>query len=87
MTVKISLVKSRSSRERQYLIRDGQGMGGAGEPAYHYSNAWVVASGVDRGNGYQSYMSVDYALTCEWLPENAKAIIRRTLNIGERSEL
>lgn len=77
----IPLVKSRSSIHRYYLIKDGRGMGGAGHPANHYLNQWVVANGQDRGNGYQRYMSVDYALSGSSLPEYAKTKIRQTLRI------
>lgn len=74
---KIALTKSRSVRERYYLIRDGKGMGGAGNPTEHYLNNWVVVNGVDLGNGYQGYMSVDYAI--EILPAEAATIIRQTI--------
>lgn len=81
METKIQLTKSKSALARYYLICDGQGMGGAGNPKSHYSNRWTVVNGVDRGNGYQGYMSVDYALTVDYLPDSAKAIIRQHLSI------
>jgi hypothetical protein len=84
--IKVQLTKSRSSRDRHYLIRDGKGMGGGGKPEDHYLNRWVVVTGVDRGNGYQGYMSVDYALTCDWLPDGAKAVIRDTLHVDANAK-
>ncbi len=77
----IPLARSRSSRERYYLIEDGRGMGSYGLPESHYSHRWVVANGCDRGNGYQGYYAVAYALTLDHLPESAKRIIRDTLHI------
>lgn len=76
------LTTSRSSRERYVLIPDGKGMGGYGKSRCHYLNRWVVANGVDRGNGYQGYMSVDYAISEESsLPEKAKSKIRKIIGI------
>lgn len=63
--MKIPLTKSRSSQERYYLLKDGRGMGGHGSPADHYLHHYVVVNGVNRGGGYQGYMSVDYALSAE----------------------
>lgn len=82
---RIQLTHSRSSRERYYLLNDKHGMGGAGMPEDHYLNQWVVVDGTDRGNGYQGYMSVDYALSdaVTWLPAAAKRLIRKTLNLPE----
>jgi hypothetical protein len=77
----IKLNSSQSSRDRYYLIHDGKGMGGYGKDKDHYLNNWVVVNGVDRGNGYQGYMSIDCALKEGYVPEEAKAIIRQTLKI------
>lgn len=77
----VILTRSKSSRERYKLVKDGRGMGGYGMPPDHYSRHWLVVNGVDRGNGYQGYMSVDYALSEDCLPESAKALIRETLGI------
>lgn len=79
--MKVKLTSSSSSRDRYHLVRDGQGMGGYGQEKSHYINQWVVVNGVDRGNGYQGYMSVDYALSDGHLPDSAKQIIRKTLGI------
>ena len=73
----IKLVSAKSSRDRYYLIKDGRGMGGAGKAEDHYLRQWVVVNGVDRGNGYQGYHSIDYALSVSWIPEAAKAVIRK----------
>lgn len=77
--LKITLVSSRRPRERFYLIKDGKGMGGAGLATSHYLNNYVVANGVERGNGYQGYTSVDYALSVDFLPEFAKQRIREAI--------
>ena len=70
----IPLNSSRSSRCRYYLVNDGRGMGGYSNSPDHYSNHWVVTNGVDRGNGYQGYMSVNYAASDEGcLPSEARA--------------
>jgi len=54
-------------------------MGNAGEKPNHANHFLQVVNGVDRGNGYQGYMAVSYALEQNYLPESAKAIIRRTI--------
>ena len=74
---KIPLNSPRSLRARYYLVNDGRGMGGDGNPPDHYLNQWVVTNGVDgRGpNGYEGYtaMSVDYAAGSEGrLPNEAR---------------
>lgn len=80
---KITLTTGQKSRDRYYLIKDGRGMGGAGKPEDHYLNQWVVVNGTDRGQGYDGYYSVDYALSDEvtWIPDHAKDLIRKTLNL------
>lgn len=78
--MKIILNKTRFPHYRYTLIRDGRGMGGAGEPVGHYSHEWVIANGRDCGRGYQGYMSVDYALSPEnasYITEAMRAIIRK----------
>lgn len=80
--LKVSLTTSRSSRDRYYLIKDNSGMGGGGAPVNHYSRLFVVVNGVDRGNGYQGYSSIDYMLSDKSeLPEHAKRKIKRLLKI------
>lgn len=71
--MKLLLNKTRNVRDRYYLI-DGK-MGSYGEPDNHANHKYQVANGVDRGNGYQGYMSVSYALTLDYFPEEAKAKI------------
>lgn len=66
---------------RTFLINDGQGMGGAGMPDDHYLRNWIVAQGTNRGNGYQGYMSIDYALTADYISDSAKTKIRKKLGL------
>lgn len=73
---RIQLTSAQRSLDRYYLIKDGKGMGGHGEPPEHYLNQWVVANGVDRGDGFQGYYSVNYALTLDELPDEAKKLIQ-----------
>lgn len=74
---RISLEKSRRSRERRYLVKDGRGMGGSGRPADDYLHHWVITEGVDRGNGYQGYESIDSYMYQSSTPESAKRIVRQ----------
>ena len=60
---------TRSSYERYYVI-DGS-MGGCGEPKDSPNHKYTIANGVDRGNGYQGYMSVTYALFQDVIPHEA----------------
>lgn len=90
---KYILNRTRCSSERLTLVKDGRGMGGAGQAEGHYSRQWYVAYGVDRGNGYQGGMNVDYALGKDHVPAEAKAKIREilgisvpTANVGPKSE-
>ncbi len=77
----IQLTKSRSSRDRFYLVNDGQGMGCYGMPSEHYSHSWLVRSANVNNRGASAYLSVDGALSCEWMPVEAKALIRKTLGL------
>lgn len=67
----IPLNKSRSSRNRFYL-KSGL-MGNVGSPETSPNHAYCIVNGVDRGNGFQGYMSVEYAVNeCKYFPEDAK---------------
>lgn len=67
----IILNKTRNSRDR-FILVDG-GMGDGGDPAYYPTHDFCVVNGIDRGNGYQGYMSITYALKeCSYLPEEVK---------------
>lgn len=68
--MKMQLTYSKSSRERYYLI-DG-GMGCAGEPANHANHKYQIANGIDKGRGYQGYISVSYFLQQTFIPQHAK---------------
>ena len=74
---RIQLEKSPRSRERRYLVRDGRGMGGFGRSDDDYLHHWVVVEGVDRGNGYQGYESIDSYMSQPGTPESAKRIVRQ----------
>lgn len=72
------LNKTNRHSDRLHLIPEG--MGGAGDPIYSPHHKWSIASGVNRGNGYQGYMQILYFLTkCEWAPEEAKQNCIRAL--------
>jgi len=68
------LVKTRIARER-YRIIDGS-MGSCGTPTNHVNNKYEIAEGIDRGNGYQGYMSVSHFLTLDYVPNSAKNAVR-----------
>lgn len=78
----IPLNKSRSSRDRYYLIN--QSMGNAGSPANAPENSYSVVNGIDRGNGFQGYMSIPYCLKeCKYFPEDAKQnLIKELQKLG-----
>lgn len=75
--MKIALNKAASSRKRYYLVNGS--MGSAGESANHATKHLEVVNGIDRGHGYQGYMSVSYALACDYIPKEAKAKIREVI--------
>lgn len=69
--MQIALNKSRSSRDRYYLVNKSMGCYGLPEdaPDHKYS----VINGIDRGNGFQGGLSIKCALTeCKYFPEDAK---------------
>lgn len=68
--MKIQLTKSISSRERYYLVNGSQG--NAGDPKNHANHYYHIVNGIDRGNGYQGYISVSYFLTLDYIPQSAK---------------
>jgi hypothetical protein len=56
----------------RYRIIPGH-MGNYGDPATSPNHSYQIAFGVDRGNGYQGYMSVTYFLECDHVPQEAKS--------------
>ena len=73
------LNKTQKHKDRFTLITDG--MGCVGDPEHYPTHTLSVATGVNRGNGYQGYMSVTYALTeCEYIPQEARLNLIRALN-------
>ena len=75
--MKIQLTKSKSSRDRYYLVSGS--MGNYGSASNHANNHFEIVNGIDRGNGYQGYQSVDYFLKCDYMPETAKQKVRQIL--------
>jgi hypothetical protein len=73
------LVKTMKARDRYRLMSGGQGQ--AGEPLNHVNHRYHIVEGIDRGNGYQGYISVSYFLTLDYVPKEAKdkvlAIIKK----------
>lgn len=62
---------SKSSRDRYYITKGGQGCSGL--PEHYPDHKFGIVNGIDRGNGYQGYLSITHCLTkCEWFPEEAK---------------
>ena len=59
------------ARDRYRIINDG--MGCHGDPISDPTHHWSIAEGVDRGNGYQGYMSLDYFFQADFVPRTAKA--------------
>jgi hypothetical protein len=64
------LVKTRHPRDR-YRIISGS-MGNYRTVTNHANNRFQIVEGIDRGNGYQGYMSVSYFLTLDYVPKEAK---------------
>jgi len=55
-------------------------MGGYGEPKNSPNHTLSIGCGVDRGNGYQGYMAITYALyECDYLPDAVKERIAEIL--------
>ena len=75
--MKIQLTKSKSSRDRYYLVSGS--MGNYGCAANHANNHFEIVNGIDRGYGYQGYQSVDYFLKSDYIPHEAKAKVREVL--------
>lgn len=75
--MKIQLTHSKSSRERYYLINGA--MGNHGTPRNHANNKYKIANGIDKGNGYQGYISVSYFLKEKYIPQIAKNKLVRIL--------
>jgi urocanate hydratase len=68
-------------RGRLYLMSGDGGMGGAGESKDHYLNRFSIAEGIDRGCGFQGYMSIDYALAQEYIPQQIKDKIKKEVGL------
>jgi len=75
------LNKTKFHRERYQIVKGSMDSYGEefGHPNYHYE----IVNGIDRGNGYQGYMSVSYFLKNEYgyIPkeaiENCKRFLKR----------
>lgn len=76
--MRIKLNTTRSSRDRYWLTNGS--MGCYGEPKNHANHVFEVVNGVDKGNGYQGYMSVSYAMAPQsYMPEEARINLRKEL--------
>jgi len=67
--VKKILNNTRRSYDRYTLI-DGH-MGSSGCPAGHANHVFEIGCGIDRGNGYQGYCSIDYFMFSPDWPSGA----------------
>jgi hypothetical protein len=54
-------------------------MGCAGMPPNHANHKYQIANGIDKGNGYQGYMSVSYFLSADYIPTEAKTTLKTFL--------
>jgi len=65
------LNNTKSSRERFQVIPGS--MGCHGDAVYSPQHKFQVVCGVDRGNGYQGYFSIQAVLDeCKWMPNEVK---------------
>lgn len=80
------LNKTRKHRDRYILVNGPQG--NYGYPPNHANHKFHVANGIDKGNGFQGYLSVSYALDKDsYVPEEAKNRLRQILTkLGYKSE-
>ena len=69
----VILVKTKHPRDRYRLISGP--MGSAVTAANHANNRFQIVEGIDRGNGYQGYMSISYFLTLTYVPQSAKNMV------------
>lgn len=69
----ITLNKTRSPRERYHLVSDA--MGNYGAPDNSPCHKYCVANGVNRGNGYQGYTSIDYFFELDYIPFEVKSVL------------
>ena len=68
--MKIKLNTTQKTRDRYYLISGS--MGSYGNPVNHANHKFQICNGIDRGNGYQGYMSVSYFLTVDYISQEMK---------------
>lgn len=79
--MQITLNKTRFPRDRYHLIN--RPMGCSGEPEYSPTHKYSIANGVDRGNGYQGYISIDYFFKEDYIPFEVKSVLfYRLLELG-----
>jgi len=72
------LNNTKSSRDRFQVIPGG--MGCHGDAVYSPQHKFQVVCGVDRGNGYQGYFSLQSVLdNREWMPDEVKQNLIRFL--------
>lgn len=75
--MKMILNKTKNSSERYTLISGS--MGNSGEAANHANNHFEIVNGIDRGNGYQGYISVSYFLTLDYIEQDMKDKVKAFL--------
>ena len=69
--VVMKLNTTRNSRNRYYVVKGGQG--NYGLPKHYPDHNYGLVAGVDRGNGYQEYTSITYALNHQnYFPQEAR---------------
>jgi hypothetical protein len=75
--MKTILNKTTKTRERYTLINES--MGNCNEPNNSPTHKYSIANGIDRGNGYQGYMSIDYFLTIDYISNDIKNNLKKIL--------
>ena len=67
---------TKASNRYRLVYEKGHGTGGYGDGADSPQHDYTVVNGVDRGHGYQGYLSVSAALSASWVPAEAKSRLR-----------
>jgi hypothetical protein len=68
-----------------YITTENKGAGSFLEPPFSKTHQYGYVAGVDRGNGYQEYGSINSLLESENVPESAKKEIKSI--IGEEVKM
>jgi hypothetical protein len=62
-----------------YITTETKGAGSFLDPPGYHSHFFGIVEGIDRGNGYQGYPSVDYYLNNNDVPKYVKAQIKNII--------